>query len=137
MTQGIAFARTLRALDADDFRASRLGLALAVILLGAWAWWMLAARVPQYETSTNVRVEQGRAIAFFSSTNQIRAGQTALVTLGKQTYSARVKTVAPDYAELVFTSHQPPATTFATAQVEISRASPASIALHTLGRAHQ
>jgi hypothetical protein len=139
MNQGIAFARTLRALDADDFRASRLGLALAVILLGAWTWWMLAASVPQYETSTNVRIESGRTIAFFSSTNQIRIGQTALVTLGNDAFSAQVKTVAPDHAELVFTSHQPPATTstLATAEVEISRASPASIALHALDGAHQ
>ena len=52
MNQGIAFSRTLRALDADDFRASKLGLLIAAALLVAWTWWMLAARVPQYE-STN------------------------------------------------------------------------------------
>ncbi len=139
MNQGIAFARTLRALDADDFRASRLGLALAVILLGAWTWWMLTARIPQYETSINVRIEQGHAIAFFSSTSQIRAGQTALVTLDGKTIPARVEEVAADHAELVLTNNQQPTTTSlqATVRVEVSRISPASVAFRTLGSAHQ
>ncbi len=46
MNQGIAFARTLRALDADDFRASKLGLLAAALLLCAWVWWMFAAQRP-------------------------------------------------------------------------------------------
>ena len=75
MNQGIAFARTIRALDADDFRRSKFTLLIAAILLGAWTWWMLAARIPQYETTTNVRMESGRAIAYFPSTDQIRPGQ--------------------------------------------------------------
>jgi hypothetical protein len=137
MNQGIAFARTLRALDADDFRASKFGLALAVILLAAWTWWMLAARIPQYETSTNVRIEQGRAIAYFPSTDQIRPGQQVFVKLGSETFSARVQTITADHAQLVFTSHQPPATPLATARVEISRVSPAAIALRTLIPAHR
>jgi hypothetical protein len=139
MNQGIAFARTLRALDADDFRASKLGLALAVILLGAWVWWMLAARIPQYETSTNLRIEQGRAIAYFPSTDQIRPGQSALVTIGSDTFSARVQTVAADRAELVFTNNRQPTTISppATARVETSRLSPAAIALRTLSPAHR
>jgi hypothetical protein len=100
---------------------------------------MLAARVPQYETTTNVRIESGRATAYFSSTNQIRVGQTALVALDGKVIPARVNEVAADHAELVFTSNQQPATisNSATAEVEISRLSPAAIALHALGRAHQ
>lgn len=47
MNQGIAFARTIRALEADDFRRSKIGLLIALILLAAWIWWMFAARVPQ------------------------------------------------------------------------------------------
>lgn len=139
MNQGIAFARTLRAVDADDFRASKLGLALAVILFGAWTWWMLAARIPQYETSTNVRIEQGRAIAYFLSTDQILPGHPAFVKLGSETFPARVQAVAPDHAELVFTNPQPqsPNPARATAEVEVSRAAPWKIALRTLGRAHQ
>ncbi len=140
MNQGIPFARTIRALDADDFGRSKLTLAFAAILLAAWTWWMLAARVPQYEATTNVRVESGRAIAYFSSTDQIRPGQTAFVKLGSERIPARVQIVAPDHAELLFTNNQQPTTTSipsVSAEVEISRISPAAIALRTLGRAHQ
>jgi hypothetical protein len=135
MNQGIAFARTLRALDADDFRRSKLSLALAAILLGAWVWWMLAARVPQYETTTNVQIEDGRAIAYFPSTSELRQGESALVIIGSVTIPAQVGAVYSDHAELVFTSHQLPATPSmpATAEVEVSRISPAAIALRTLG----
>jgi hypothetical protein len=139
MNQGIAFARTIRALDADDFRRSKFTLLIAAILLVAWTWWMLSARVAQYETTTNVRVESDRAIAYFPSTDQIRPGQTAFVTLPSERIPALVQTVAADHAELVFTNNQQPTTssTSATAEIEISRASPAAIALRTLGRAHQ
>jgi len=146
MNQGIAFARTLRALDADDFRSSKLGFLFVAILLGIWACWMLAARVAQYETASSVAIESGRAIAYFPSTSQIHPGQTAFVTLGNDTIPARVQTVAPDHAELVFTNNQQPTTnnqpptttsTSATAEVEVSRISPATIALRTLGRAQQ
>jgi hypothetical protein len=139
VNQGIAFARTLRALDADDFRSSKLGLAIAAIFLGVWAWWMLAARVPQYETATSVSIESGRAIAYFSSTSQIRPGQTAFVTLGGDTIPARVQTVAPDHAELFLTNNQQPTTISrpATAEVEISRISPAAVVLRTLSRGNR
>ncbi len=139
MNQGIAFARTIRALDADDFRSSKLGFAIAAILLGAWIWWMLAARVSQYETTTNVRVEPGRAIAYFPSTDRIHAGQAAFVRFDSSTFSARVQAVSSDHAELVFTSNQPPATPSipVSADVEVSRTSPASIALQTLTRGNR
>jgi hypothetical protein len=140
VTQGIAFARTIRALHADDFRGSKLSLAIAAILLAAWTWWMLAARVPQYESTTNVRLESGRAVAYFSSTDQIRPGQTAFVTLANDTVTAQVQNVTADHAELVFTNNQQPTTNNpqpTTARVEISRISPAAIAFRTLGRAHQ
>jgi hypothetical protein len=139
MNQGIAFGRTIRALNADDFGRSKFTLAFAAVLLVAWTWWMLAARLPQYETTTNVRLESGRAIAYFPSTDQIRPGQTAFVTVASDRIPARVQAVASDRAELVFTNNQQPTTisTSAVAEVEISRTSPASIALRTLGRAHQ
>ena len=135
MNQGIAFARTLRALDADGFRRSKFGLLIAAILLVAWTWWMVAARVPQYETSTNVRIENGLAIAYFPSTSELYRGQQAFVVLGDNRFSARVERVASDHAELAFTSNQPPATSSisATAEVEVSQLSPAAIALRTLG----
>ncbi len=137
MNQGIAFARTLRALNADDFRASKLGLLAAVALVAAWTWWMFAARVPQYESTTNVHIESSHAIAYFSAEalRRMHADQTAIVRFDSEAFPARVQTVAADHAELVLaTSHQTPVTTStsATAEVEVSRLSPAAIALRTL-----
>jgi hypothetical protein len=136
MNQGIAFARTLRALDADDFQASKLGLLMAAALLAAWTWWMLGARLPQYESTTNVRIEPGRVIAYFppDAVARIHPNQPALVKFNGDSFLAQVQTVAADHVELVITSHQPPATTSAsaTAEIEVSRLSPASIALRTL-----
>lgn len=138
MNQGIAFARTLRALDADEFRASKLGLAAAAILLVAWAWWMIGARIPQYESTTNVRLENGHAIAYFprAELDRIHAGQSAIVHSNGMALAAQVQSITSDYAELVFASPQPPATnsTSATADVETTRVSPAAIAFRTLTR---
>src|ERR1700722_15096480 len=98
MNQGSAFALTLRALDADDFRASKVGFLAAIILLVAWAWWMIAARVPQYETTTNGRIESGQAVAYFPPDvlTRIHANQPAQVHIGGVSFPARVQTVAAD-----------------------------------------
>jgi hypothetical protein len=142
MNQGIAFARTLRALDADDFRASKLGLLIAAILLGAWTWWMLAARVPQYETTTNVRIESGRAIAYFppNALSRIHADQPALVHFDGNVFLARVQTVASDHVELVLAPNPQspiPASSSTSADIETTRVSPAAIALRALTRGNR
>ena len=142
MNQGIAFARTLRALNADDFRASKLGLFAAVALLCAWTWWMFAARVPQYESTTSVRIESGGATAYFSPDVllRLRPDQPALVHVGGATVLARVQTVASDHVELVLAPNpQPPipASSSASAEIEASRVSPAAIALQTLTRGNR
>jgi hypothetical protein len=139
MNQGIAFARTLRALDADDFRASKPGLLSAAILLAAWTWWMFAARVPQYESTSNVRIESGRAIAYFPHAvmGRISVGQLALVHVGSAAFQSQVQMVASDHAELdLAPSPQPPtpASSPASADIETSRVSPAAVALRTLTR---
>jgi multidrug resistance efflux pump len=137
VNQGIAFSRTLRALDADDFRASKLGLLVAVALLAAWSWWMLAARVRQYESTSNVRIESGVVVAYFPSTIRIHPGQSAVVTLDGKTSLARVQSVAPDHAELdlVPNPQSPiPASSSSSADIEVSQVSPASVALQSLGR---
>jgi len=144
MNQGIAFARTLRALDADDFRASKLGLLAALVLLIAWSWWMLAARVPQYETTTNVRIESGRALAFFPPDvlNRIQPGEPARVRFDTAVFQSRVQRVTADHAELDLAPNpQPPipasSSASAEVEVEVSRVSPASIALRTLTRGNR
>jgi hypothetical protein len=142
MNQGIAFAQTLRALDADDFRGSKLGLLGAVVLLGAWTWWMCAARVPQYESTSNVRIESGNAIAYFPPNvlTRIHSGEPALVRWGDNTISAQVQTVASDHAELVLdpSPQSPiPASSSVSADIETTRVSPAALALQILGRARR
>jgi hypothetical protein len=141
MNQGIAFARTIRALDADDFRASKLGLLIAALLLGAWTWWMLAARVPQYETTTNVRIQSGRAIAYFSpeAISRIRSDQPAVLHFDGAVFPARVQTIASDHAELAFANPQSPTltSTSASVDVEVSQISPAAIALRRLTRGNR
>ncbi|MGB6942260.1 MAG: hypothetical protein WBE37_07700 [Bryobacteraceae bacterium] len=137
MNQGIAFSRTLRALDADDFRASKLGLVAAALVLCAWVWWMFAARVPQYESTSNVQIESGRAIAVFPPDvlSRLQADQPALVHVGGATIPARVQSIAADHAELVLTPNPQspiPASPSASAEIEVSRVSPAAIALRTL-----
>ena len=147
MNQGIAFARTIRALDADDFRTSKLLLLVAVIVLAGWAWWMLAARITQYEVTTEVQAGPNGAVASFpaSAAGRIRVGQRAMLHFGAVTLQAQVRSVGqvsdghvPVDLQLV-TNHQPPAPNpgeARSAELEVSRQSPASIALHTLGRAN-
>jgi hypothetical protein len=102
---------------------------------------MLAARVPQYETTTNVRIESGRVIAYFppDALSHIHADQPALVHYNGATFPAQVQMVASDYAELVLANPQSltPTSIPATAEVEVSHQSPAALALRTLGRTHQ
>jgi hypothetical protein len=139
MNQGIAFARTLRALDADDFRSSKLGLLAAAILLIAWTWWMLAARVPQYESTANVRIESGRALAYFppDAMGRISVGQLAIVHIGDGAFSGRVQSISSDHVGLALPANsQSPtaASSSASAEIEVSRVSPAAIAFRTLTR---
>jgi len=142
MNQGIAFARTLRALDADDFRASKLGLLAAAVLLAAWTCWLFVARVPQYESTNNVRIESGRAVAYFPPAGlaHVHPDQPALVHLDGETVLARVQIVASDHAELLLAPNpQPPipASLSVSAEIEITRVSPAAIALQTLTRGNR
>ncbi len=137
MNQGIAFSRTLRALDADDFRASKLGLLAAALVLCAWVWWMFAASVPQYESSNKVQIESGRAIAYFAprQISRLHAGQPALVHVEGAALTARVQSIAADQAELLLAPNPQspiPASPSASADIEVSRVSPAAIALRTL-----
>jgi hypothetical protein len=142
VNQGIAFARTIRALDADDFRASKLGLLVAAVVLVAWTWWMLAARVPQYESTSNVRIESDRVIAYFPPDvlSLIHADQPARITINGVSLPAQVQTVASDHVELVLAPNPQspiPASSSASADIETTRVAPAALALRTLGRARR
>jgi len=139
MNQGIPFARTLRALDADDFRTSKLGLVLAVAMLAAWVWWALAARIPQYEHSSNVRLDPigQTAAAYFPSDTRI--GQRAIVSSKNSAIDAQVIDSAPTtdgQIRVTLRLFQPAAEPL-TADIETERISPATIALRAAGLANR
>ena len=147
MNAGIAFARTMRALDADDFRASKLSLIAVAALLAAWTWWLLVARIPQYASSTNAHFELDHAsqtttaVADFPpSLEKIHPGQPAQIGFVlEKNIPAQVASVhtLPHGIRVNFKLLSTPSTLQqpATATVEIDRISPAAIALRTLGRA--
>lgn len=58
---GATFSQTTRALEAASGRGSRLGMAAAVLLLGAWAAWFFGASVTEWATSDTARIEVERA----------------------------------------------------------------------------
>lgn len=142
MNQGIPFARTIRALDAGDFRTSKLGLLLAAAVLAAWIWWAVAARVPQYELSANVRLDSTgqSAVADFSASvrARIRPGQHALLRTKSSANDAQVTdtTETSDGQVRVSLRLSQPSGQFAeplTAELEMERVSPATIALRAAG----
>ncbi|HEX5227985.1 MAG TPA: hypothetical protein VFW44_09755 [Bryobacteraceae bacterium] len=133
MNQGIAFARTLRALDADDFRVSKLGLLMAALLLVAWTWWAFGARVPQYESSTNVRIASGRAVAYFppDALVHFHTGQLAVIHTGDSTVSTQVESISSDHVDLALPPN-PQSPIPRSVDIEISRVSPAAVVFRTL-----
>ena len=143
MTGQIAFARTLRALDADNFRAPKMGLFFAIAILAAWTWWLFTPRIPQYEVTTNLELSGNSAEAIFPRTTTIHPGQPAQITLTDgQILNARVESVRnePTAVRIHFSlSSTPPAPNPqprvpARATVEVDHAAPAAIILHALHR---
>jgi membrane fusion protein (multidrug efflux system) len=56
------FSRTTRALNADTYRRSTLGLIIVMAVLGAWTAWLFMARVAVYEVTDTARLEVDRAV---------------------------------------------------------------------------
>jgi len=142
MNQGIPFARTIRALDADDFRGSKLGLLLAALVLGCWLWWAFTATVPRYELATNVQLDPASqtAVAYFRARSglHIRAGQSAIFRAGNASVGAAVTaaTATSDGQIRVDLQLLQPAAALAgpiTVELEIERITPATIAFRAAG----
>jgi hypothetical protein len=142
MTGQIAFARTIRALDADNFRAPKIGLFFAILLLAAWTWWLFTARIPQYETSTHLDLDHNSAAADFPPTTNIHPGQPAQiispdgVKIQAQVENVRNEPTGTHVNFTLFPSTQSPAPSpqpqRATASIEVARSSPASIVLRAI-----
>jgi len=138
------FARTLRALDSDDFRVSNMVVVLVLVLLAAWIWWLFSGSVAQYESSSRVRVEPNRFIASFPARvlDQVRPGQPATLILDGASIPARVAALGIDassgqvQAILLPATESPVAasTKSAQASVEVERVTPVTLVLRAIGR---
>lgn len=138
MNQGIAFARTIRALDADSFRASKLTLLLAVTILAAWIWWAFAARFPQYQTYRNVHVDLDAqtALAYLPDAHP-RIGEHAILRTTDSSLAADITGLTHTPEGLRITFHLPQSSSRSSGtysiDLETERVSPAVIALRTAG----
>ena len=56
-----SFSRTLRSLRADRSTSLVVTILVGGVLLAAWSWWMVAARVAVYEATPTARLEVERA----------------------------------------------------------------------------
>jgi len=78
----LQFSRSLRALQIDSFRASRIGLLLAILLMFVLILWFFLAKVTLYEDSESLSITQeGRIVGIFNpeSIKRIHPGQPALL----------------------------------------------------------
>ena len=79
------FSQTIRALEAANGRRSRLGMATAVLLLGAWAGWFFFASVTEWATSDSARIEVERAA------HSVDAPVGGRITVSRMVLGAQVK----------------------------------------------
>lgn len=56
------FSRTMGSLGAHGFRASSVGIVVAVLLLAVWLTWFFLARVARYEVTDQARLQVDHAI---------------------------------------------------------------------------
>ncbi|CAK8718509.1 HlyD family secretion protein [Candidatus Electrothrix laxa] len=119
----IPFSQTMRALQADHGRYSRLTLSLAVVVLLLWGYWLFTAATYHYISSKDIEITLGdqpvwkiskgekRAVAYHryavrayfnpSDFYQIKLGQktrlmmTSLDTLPRRALTAKVDRIDP------------------------------------------
>ncbi|MGB1288542.1 MAG: hypothetical protein ACPG7F_18550 [Aggregatilineales bacterium] len=78
------FSRTMRSLQADNFRPSLIFLAMALMLIMAWLGWFTLSQINIYETSDNIyAVQGGNLAATFSNdiVTKVQPGQSATFEL--------------------------------------------------------
>lgn len=84
----IQFSRSIRSINIDSFRASRIGLIIGSLLMLTLILWFFFARVSVHETSQEVSLSQdGRFLAAFTdeSLTRIQPGQDTLVRVFSST----------------------------------------------------
>ncbi len=148
MSGPIAFSRTVRAFDADDFHISNLLLLLVFALLIGWGWWFFRSSVPQFEATREVRIQPNLFVATFPARalEHLRPGQSAALQVDGIVIPAKVSAIANDAAGgeiqvllMPATERQPPAGGHheAEASVEIERVTPVTLVMRAIGRTNQ
>lgn len=146
----LTFSRSIRSLRIDSFRASRLGLLLAVGLMAALLAWFFLARVTLYEVSNTVQVmENGMLQVAFSTEarNRLRMGQEAVVRINPGadqsaiTLPAMVYDIPSDGSDAqlyLLTNDLPPGglqgKLNGQVEVAVERLTPAELLLRTSGK---
>jgi hypothetical protein len=80
----LQFSRSMRSLRIDSYRASQIGLLLAILNVLALIVWFFMGRVTLYETSDTVYLDESqRLLAEFQpeALDRIREGQAAILRL--------------------------------------------------------
>lgn len=80
----VPFSRTLRSMNLDTFRATWIGLILALLLVAALIGWFFLATVTLYEYSSSVTFQpDGHIYAVFpeEAMPRLRVGQNGLLKL--------------------------------------------------------
>jgi len=146
----LQFSRSLRSLRIDSFRASRIGLILAVLNMSALIAWFFLAKVTLYEASSSVSfTEDGRLMATFSpeSIKRIQPGQSAILRLtpGADQPTIAIPTLVfdvetgEDRVELLVMTSDFPETIpkeklSGQVEVEVEYITPAELVLRTSGK---
>lgn len=82
----IQFSRSVRALRLDSFRATRIGLVIAVLIMLALILWFFLAKVTLYESSTTLETKpDGMILATFpgEARPRLRPGMPAILRMSQ------------------------------------------------------
>lgn len=147
------FARTLRALDADNPRRTWAGMLLAVVLLALWLAWLFLAPLPVIARSDSARVAEDMAgkpiiLAGFPASlalTRLRPSQPARLTLDGLPGNLPAQVVTVDdlpregHIQVVLSLTDEPAALrpgmTGTVEIETDRLTPAALLLRAIGQA--
>ena len=78
----LPFSRSIRSLDIDSYRASRIGMILAIVIMILLFAWFFFVKVTLYEVSSDLTfTEDGYVLAYFpkEALKRIRTGQPVIL----------------------------------------------------------
>lgn len=78
----LPFSRSVRSLDIDSYRASRIGMILAIVVMILLLLWFFFAKVTLFEISSDISLtEDGHVVANFpnEAIRRIKPGQPAIL----------------------------------------------------------